>query len=280
MARKGVGQALMVVGAIIVAAALLFPQQIASGLATVTIDTLPPEFPPARYSPYAPNPDSPARLPSSGTLQIWADPEDESDIVSVWCVVTRPGDSIENRGMSWEGWAWVGQVEMTGEPGLWIFEFHAKDEAGNEGTAVSYGHVSDVEGEFYINNNGPLTETSELLLATRDLEFKFVPLSGAESIDRVYIIISQDGSFWEVELTEGPENWIGNWTAPGDGVYEIRGYYMAFGQTYQAMSLTIGLGDGEEPTPTPYTDEVLIVLVIGSALCCIGAVVAYGPKGS
>ncbi len=262
--KKGVSSKISVVLMVAGIATLLvgFTPEIA---AVVNIDTTPPGV--YYHYPYGAE-DNPNTL-DMGMNTLIVDIDQGDSASAVWCIVTRPNNSTENVTLS-DTVATQGQFRATfsaGATGMYKFVFHV---ISPEGTHTGYGVAgADIDGDFYINNIGSLTTTSEIRLTTRSLTFKFVPTVGEIYIISVKVYISGAATD-ELTLAQSGSDWIATWEAPRDGTYSMNGYaYSTYNETFSLMTILAGMNEDPTPPPGPWT-MYDYTKVLGVGLIAVG----------
>lgn len=172
------------------------------------------------------------------------------------------------------GWT----VPSLSEGTVLTFEFYAEaeklDEEGTlDDTAISYGSIVTVGGEFYIN--GELaTETSRFVVYSPTLTIEFKATSLGSKISKVYIHISKDGEQLATKVLDEvtpDEQWKITYTLPEMGTYQITGFFDVGSKTYRKMSVLAGWGESQQETPTQdITTLQNVMFLAGILLLMVG----------
>ena len=234
------------------------------GLATLTIDTSPPEFVWVKM----------ASGSSSGWLEISKDVNNPTPITvgeeywfAVW--VRESGSGIDG-GVSLDVWSQGTIIAGAGLPlnrsnhiyvfyleafswtpsvaGLYTIKLTVEDNAGHIAEETRYVQAKmvpvEVEGYFTINGQR-VDETSSLLLDTRDVTFTYVVTSGTEGVESVTVNITGEGIDDTVTCQKTGSTWTATYTFPRDGTYEVKGeVHTVTGEMLVPMSLIVDIGQG------------------------------------
>jgi len=283
--KEEIGTALMVAGVFIAFVAIAFPQQVASGLVTVGIDTTSPTVSP--INPSGTTRSSPKLVdPGQGIVLKTKAYDSGSGIASAWVNIYQAGTKIEKVSLGYYPYKDYYQGDWTvpkEEDTSWTLVFRAKDEAGNEGHASEYvktGEKPAPKGTAYINgeNIGP---KSKIWLKTTKLDFKFEATKEGSRITEVWVDIDKAGGGDVKTVTLSDKPWTGS-TTLSDGKYDVKFKfnYVEFGEKQGPVTIqSVNLGVKKKPViPVGLPNESIILAGFGAFLACIGAVARFRPE--
>lgn len=244
-------------------------------LATVNIDTVPPNIEYVWPSGTSQSMASPLTLGKTETLILESRDSDiniNTVTCLVWPSVLAPEDFISvglSTGPESVG-VFKGNYTITHDC-LHHFMFTIWDRAGNKSTMITYGEVGDADGDFYLKDGNDasytlVTKESTITFNHNTIYFKFVPTSHAEAITRVYIYIKDVETFDLTKQADG--TWNGTSRTLSDGTYTINGYFVGYGKTFLNLSILVGSNvEPEYPTAWSTYDWLKI---LGGALIVVG----------
>jgi len=283
--KEEIGTALMVAGVFIAFVAVAFPQQVASGLVTVGIDTTSPTVSP--INPSGTTRSSPKLVDPGQSITLKTSASDSgSGVSSVWVDIYRGGSKVDTVSLSYYPYKgyYVGSWTVPKkEDTTWCLKFKAKDKAGNvdyNDEYVKTGTKPAPKGNAYINgkNIGP---KSKIWLKTTKLDFKFEATSEGSRISKVWVDIDKagGGDVKTVTLSDAP--WTGS-TTLSEGKYDVKFKfnYVEFGETKGPVTIqSVNLGVKKKPViPVGLPNESIILAGFGAFLACIGAVARFRPE--
>ena len=262
-------------------------------MTTLTIDTSPPAFwghNPTGISPHTPS-------PIWGTLDIWVDLEDASDIASVSVAITGSDGYSATFALAFSSNVEYGggpvPLAISGSPFIcerWMYRWTvpakndvaysflctAKDALGNTGSKTLYGYsTTTVDGYFMINEQ-KVTVESNIRLATRTVTFKFVATSGSAAIINVNVEVKKGGTIIDMGYLEKQADgitWTRTYTFTEDGTFTVNGYFYTEGQSYQRMSILVQIGEGGFRFP-----QLNMLQIFGLASTGIGLLLIFTGK--
>jgi hypothetical protein len=254
-------------------------------IATLTIDTSPPEF--WGHNPSSTDPATPS--PIWGTLDIWVDLRDASNISSVSVAITGSDGYTATFPL-----AFSSNVEYGSELNpiicqRWMYRWNvpakndiaysflctAKDDLGNTGSKTLYGYATTAVDGYFMINDQKVTVESNIRLATRTVTFKFVATSGADTIINVNVVIKKGetiiNSGYLTKQADGI-TWTRSYTFTEDGTFTVNGYFYTAGQSYQRMSIIAQVGEGGG------VPQLNTLQIFGLASMFIGLVLIFASK--
>jgi len=283
--KREAGTALMVAGVFIALIAVAFPQQVASGLVTVGIDTTSPTVSP--INPSGTTRSDPKLVdPGQGIVLKTKAYDSGSGVASAWVNIYQAGTKIEKVSLGYYPYRDYYQGDWTvpkKEDTSWTLVFRAKDEAGNEGHASEYvktGEKPAPKGTAYINGTN-IGSKSKIWLKTTKLDFKFEATKEGSRITKLWVDIDKagGGDVKTVTLSDAP--WTGS-TTLSEGKYDVKFKfnYVEFGETKGPVTIqSVSLGVKKKPViPVGLPNESIILAGIGAFLTCIGAVARFRPE--
>jgi len=249
-------------------------------LAIVNIDTTPPTITYCYPWPVEENMNCPLTPDADGNFELYVDIISgypvPGDVASVNCVITAPSGTTDSVQLTYNAGSWGKDYHYFypcskfTQSGYYYFKFTATDANGNSSTMTGKGGKGAPEGKFYINDIY-VSQDASITLNTRTLSFKFVATKDASEITNVWINI-QGRPGEGPSLSKQPDGvtWNGGtWTAPADGTYVVKGYYMSeYGESFLGLSLVSGVNEPPLP-PTPWTTFDYLK-ILGVALIVIG----------
>ena len=262
-------------------------------MTTLKIDTSPPAF--WEHNPTGISPHTPS--PILGTLDIWVDLEDASDIASVSVAITGSDGYSATFALAFSSNVEYGggpvPLAISGSPFIcerWMYRWTvpakndvaysflctAKDALGNTGSKTLYGYsTTTVDGYFMINEQ-KVTVESNIRLATRTVTFKFVATSGSAAIINVNVEVKKGGTIIDMGYLEKQADgitWTRTYTFTEDGTFTVNGYFYTEGQSYQRMSILVQIGEGGFRFP-----QLNMLQIFGLASTGIGLVLIFTGK--
>jgi len=284
--KREAGTALMVAGVFIVLIAVAFPQQVASGLATIRVDTTPPDVNAVNPSGTKSNP---THFDPDTTVTLKMDSWQEK--------VNNPRVVIggsTTKSLSYSGSAgtpygteyyYTTSWDTSGHSGEKLsFTFKAEDDVGNTGSDTAYALIGSYADGYFTINGKKISKGATISLGTRSITLK-ATVTTSEKPDEVwYIVKAKDvsgyssGEFLKKKAdtvkTSSPYEW--SYTFPKDGTYKVCGYFKSYGKNVQVMSIDAGIN--ATPRPPKLPTEAIILGGIGAFLTCIGAVARFRPE--
>jgi len=246
-------------------------------LATINIDTTAPDL-------FGLKPSGTGAEPSPLTIGTYeplgfATTASDFNPLSAYCTVKyvevggTPTEDVIDMDQGQSPKDFVGEWPVPDVDGMVEFAFELSDWAGWKGEASSFGELGEADGDFYVKDADDTawmkaTETSIHTFDNPTIEFKFLAVNAGWAITNVRVDILGEGTLYLSEGTPGDTEWNGASITLADGTYEVHGYFDAFGQTWQTMSLLIG--SGEEPVPPSEWSTYDWLKIIGVGLIVVG----------
>lgn len=283
--KEEIGTALMIAGAFVAFVAVAFPQQVASGLATIKIDTTPPTINAmnpsgSQSSPTHFNPDTTVTLKMNSFQEKVNNPR----VVVGGSTKSMTFDSSHATPYGTEYW-YTTSWSTSGHTGETVkFVFKGDDGNGNTGSDTAYALVGSYADGYFTINGQKISKGATVTLGTRSVSLS-ATVTTSEKPDEVwYRVQAVDVEGYssgttlkhksETVQTSAPYSW--SYTFPKDGTYSVNGYFKSYGNNVQVMSIDTGINS--PPVLPPFPSEAMIALGIGISMAAIGAVVRFRPE--
>ncbi|RLI45031.1 hypothetical protein DRO69_06065 [Candidatus Bathyarchaeota archaeon] len=127
-------------------------------------------------------------------------------------------------------------------------------------------------GYFTINGE-QATSKAAMLVDSPELDLTFIPTENPEYIIQVNVEVYKDGQLIDtVQLSKLPDgSWHGSYTLPSPGVYTLEGNVLTEEQTIRLMNITLNCATGRRLYGT-------YLQIAGAALTIVGAVMLIKKK--
>jgi len=284
--KEEIGTALMVAGVFVAFVAIAFPQQVASGLATVKIDTTPPTI-------NAMNPSgtqsSPTHFDPSTTVTLkmnsFREKVNNARVVVGGSTKSLSYDSAHSTPYGTEYW-YTTSWDTSGHSGETVkFVFKGDDDVGNTGSDTAYALIGSYADGYFTMNGQKVSKGATITLSTRSVTLKATVTTDEKPDEVWYRVQAIDVKGYssgttlvhksDTVKTSSPYEW--SYTFPKDGTYSVNGYFKSYGKNVQVMSADMGINSSPMP-PLPFPSEAVIVLGLGIAMIAVGAVVRFRPE--
>jgi len=285
--KEEIGTALMVAGVFIAFVAVAFPQQVASGLATVNIDTTPPDI--SAYNPSGTK-DSPTHFDPDTTVTLkmdsWREKVNNPRVViggSTTKSLSYSGSAATPYGTEYY---YTTSWSTSGHSGEELsFTFKAEDDVGNTGSDTAYALIGSYADGYFTMNGQKISKGASITLGTRSVSLSATVTTDEKPDEVWYTVQAKDVSGYssgeflvkkaDTVKTSSPYEW--SYTFPKDGTYTVNGYFRSYGKNVQVMSVGAGVNSSPVP-PVPFPGEAMIALGVGIAMIAVGAVVRFRPE--
>jgi len=284
--KEEIGTALMVAGVFIAFVAVAFPQQVASGLATINIDTTPPNVNASNPSgskdkPTHFDPDTTVTLEMYSVSEKVNNPRVETPSGTKSLSFSEGYPRMEPPRFyyttSFDTSEYTGQVVK--------FTFKGDDDAGNTGSDTAYALIGSYADGYFTINGQKISKGATITLSTKSVSLSATVTTDEKPDEVWYVVWTKDvrgynkGEMLKVKKdtvqTSPPYSW--SYTFPKDGTYQINGFFKSYGKGIQVMSVDAGINSSPVP-PVPFPSEAMIVLGLGIFMVAVGAVARFKPE--
>jgi len=278
--KEEIGTALMVAGVFVAFVAIAFPQQVASGLATVVVDTSPPDVNAMNPSGSKSNP---THFDPDATVTLKMNSFREK-VNNARVVIDGSTKSLSYSGSSGTPYGteyyYTTSWSTSGHSGEKLsFTFKGEDDAGNTGSDTAYALIGSYADGYFTINGQKLSKGGKITISTRSIDLKFTKTTSATPDEVWYTVRDSNGNWLQKksDTVKTSSPWTWSYTFPSDGTYEVNGYCKSYGKSVQVMSFRTGVNTSPVPQ-LPFPSEAMIVLGTGIAIATVGGVLRFKPE--